>query len=239
MKKSVVIFICVQILSLSCISSFAQETKEFNTKKIEVNIGISDVFAKNNILYPYYYIDGEYYLQYVFSDYIRKPELVVGLKFHNEKGAFRLGANLNYNNITTKEGANDDEKLYFKTFSSKFNLGYEWHSTFSRVVLFYGFDLSTSYSRNYYKNDYSNNMGQSVNETTLNEFTVGINPLLGANIFITPNLSIGTEVKFTAEYVSGKTKQEFSDFPTNTESESSGIRTHFGPLGFLSINLHF
>ncbi len=239
MKKTLLISICfIMIMSLT-LPVHTQEAKEFNTKKIEVNIGVSDIFAKNNIIYPYYYIDGDYYLQYVYNDYYRKPELLVGIKFHNDKGAFRLGTNFNFNNITTKDSNGNNEKSEFKTFSSKLNLGYEWHSTISRIVIYYGLDISTSYSNSYFKNEYSTNFEQIVNESTLNEFTVGVNPLIGTAIFITPNLSIGTEVKFTAEYVSGKTIDESSGSPNTNETESSGIRTHFGPIGFLSINLHF
>jgi len=66
-----------------------------------------------------------------------------------------------------------------------------------------------------------------------------VNPLLGVNVFVTPHLSIGTEVKFTAEYVSGKATYESSSGSNSNDTKSSGFRTRFGPLGFLSINIHF
>ena len=73
------------------------------------------------------------------------------------------------------------------------------------------------------------------------EVSIGINPLLGINIFITPHLSIGTEAKLMLEYASGKSKSFTNGYDGSHESESknSGFRTRFGPLGFLSINIHF
>lgn len=239
MKKPFVTLICLLVLFALSQSLIAQELKEFNTKKTEVNIGVANIFAKNNILYPYYYIDGQYYLPYVYSEIFRRPELVIGIKFHTEKGAFRLGTNFNYYSITTEDKSGGIDKYISKVFSSKINLGYEWHHTFSRLVIYYGMDISSSYANNNMKYEYSNSNGSTVSQTKVNEMTIGVNPLIGTNFFITPNLSIGTEVKFTSEYVSGKSTEETSDSPTSYETKSSGMRTYFGPLGFISINLHF
>lgn len=239
MKKSTITLLCLLIINSINLSLMAQETKEFNTKKTEVNIGVANIFAKNNIYDSYYYMDNDFYLPYVYTDIFRKPELVIGIKFHDDKGAFRIGTNFNYSNITTKENSSGDNNVKYKSFRSKLNVGYEWHSTFSRLVIYYGFDISTSY--NYHYNEYKSNSynGPTTSESKLNEYTLGVNPFIGTNFFITPNLSIGTEVKFIAEYVSGKTINSSLGSSNTNESKSSGIRTSFGPLGFLSINLNF
>ncbi len=239
MKNPIITLVCFLICSSISISSFAQEKKEFNTKKTEVNIGFSNIFAKNNFYYPYYYIDGDYFMPYVYGQLYRRPELVMGMKFHSKSGAYRLSTNLNYSSFTTKDNSGGSDNYKYNSFSSRLNMGYEWHTQYSRLVIYYGFDISASYSNNYYKSEYFNFNGPVINETTVNEVTAGINPLLGLNFFITPNLSIGTEVKFTAEYVSGKSEEESSGSTTPNETTSSGFRTHFGPLGFFSINLNF
>ena len=245
MKKAapflVLCFLLTSILSLPVVAQDT-DTKEFNTKKTEVNIAVANVFAKSNMWYPYYYIDGGDYIPYLYSDYFRQPELVVGLKFHGNKGAFRLGTNLKYSNIKTEDKSGPTNNYTFKNFGTTLYLGYEWHTTYSRVNIYYGFDVSTSYTSTYIEHEYANSYPYELrkNETKMNEFALGVNPLVGVNVFITPNLSVGTEVKFTAEYVSGKSESTTSNSnSSNAENKSSGFRTRFGPLGFLSINIHF
>lgn len=243
MKKSILYLLaCFLITSFFNLSVEAQDTENeiFNNKKTEVNIAVANIFAKNNLLYSFYYFDNLYYEPYIFSNYNPQPELVVGVKFHNDKGAFRLGTNLAYSNITSEDLSGPTDKYVIKKFSSALYFGYEWHSTFNRVNIYYGFDISSSYNNTNVKNDYVNTYPQTptTTEYVANEITMGINPLLGVNVFITPNLSIGTEFKFTTEFVSGKTKEITNDFESD-ETKSSGFRTRFGPLGFLSVNIHF
>ncbi len=93
-------------------------------------------------------------------------------------------------------------------------------------------------STNYSKATYENEINNEEYYTSAKEFAYGISPLVGVNCFITPHLSIGTEVKFTAEAYSGKTTNEYNG-QEQSEQSTSGFRTQFGPLGFLSINIHF
>ncbi len=243
MKKSIpFLILCFLLGSIFSIPIVAQDegSNEFGSTKTEVNIAVANIFAKNNIWYPYYYIDGEYF-PYIYGDYFRQPELVVGLKFHGDKGAFRLGTSLKYSNITTENEDGPTEKYTNKNFGTTIYLGYEWHSTFNRVNIFYGFDVSTSYTSYYSKYVYSSSYppGTQTDETRIREITLGINPLVGVNVYITPHISVGTEVKFTAEYVSGNSESESSNYSSTNKSKSSGFRTRIGPLGFLSINIHF
>lgn len=236
MKKTLFLMISLVIIDQSIM---AQETKtnEFNTKKTELNIAVANIFAKNNI---WYYIDGESF-PYAYGNYFPQPELVVGLKFHGIKGAFRLGTSLKYSNIINENDGGATNKSTYKNFGTTLYLGYEWHSTFNRVNIFYGFDVSSSYTSFYNKYEHlsSSPPGTQTDETRIHEMTLGVNPLVGVNVYITPHLSVGTEVKFTAEYVSGKSKSESTNYSSIDKSKSSGFRTRFGPLGFLSINIHF
>jgi hypothetical protein len=242
MKNLSLITIPFVLSLLFSVSSIAQNSQdvEFNSAKVEVNIAVANIFSKDN-LSQLYYIDMGYY-PYGYSNYFVQPELVVGVKLHTAKGAFRLGTNFAYSNNTTERDEGYLNKYTFKNFGSKLNLGYEWHSLFNRVLIYYGFDLSTSYTSYYTNHEYESVYEPSqstTDETTIDEVTVGINPLIGVNIFITPHLSIGTEAKFTTEYVSGKVEYKTNDNLNNDNSSSSGIRTRFGPIGFLSVNLYF
>lgn len=242
MKKLIsIILFSVFFVSFFTSSICAQEVKpqEFNNKKTEVNIAVSNLFAKNNLVYPYYYyeLNGDYYLDFYLGEYYPRPELFVGVKFHNTKGAVRLGANFNYSHMKNEEKNGGDNIYTIAGFGTKLNLGYEWHLTYSRVNIYYGLDLSTALSnaRSESENDSSNG---SVSTNKYSELGVGVNPLLGINFFITPHLSVGTEVKFTAEYISGKVTYSNSSNNIENENKISGFRTRFGPLGYLSVNIH-
>ncbi len=240
MKNSVfpIVLLIAFTFSTPCIS-FSQDTgeKEFNTQKTEFNIAVTNLFAKNN-LWPYYYLDGGGDYIYSILDYYPRTKLLVGLKFHNPKGAVRLGTTFHFSSKKHENDDGSDVVQKYKELETGLYLGYEWHSTFNRVNIYYGLDVFSNYLKYQYtsENQYSNS------EYNNSEFTVGINPLVGVNFFITPHLSVGTEVKFMLEYVSGKYKSETlqtGQQPNSSETKSSGFRTRFGPLGFLSINIHF
>jgi hypothetical protein len=215
----------------------SQETEKitFNTKKTEINIAIANVFAKNDI-YPYYVYDGTlvlpYYLYYDYSQ--PKTKLIAGLKYHNPKGAVRLAFEFSYNGRKYENDNNANSSSY-KTLEAGMNAGYEWHSTFNRVNIYYGFDMSVAHANYKYFNTINSNEEHT---TKSGEISYGVSPLVGVNFFITPNLSIGTEMKFMMEGFSGKTIYEYNGEEQDTD-KSSGFRTQFGPLGFLSFNIHF
>ena len=239
--KNLVFVILFVIPVLFSNTVYAQDNakKQFNSQKTEVNIAISNLFSKNN-LWPYYYIDNDgtiIYSTYSTWSYYPVTQLVLGIKFHNAKGAVRLGTTLHYSQKKNEETAGASDKQKYNEFNMGIYVGYEWHSTFNRVNIYYGFDVSSYFQNYHYTNEYQSNSS----EFMTNEISVGINPLVGINFFITPHLSLGTEAKFMMEYVSGKSKSTNNgNYGQNeTETKSSGFRTRFGPLGFLSINIHF
>ncbi len=230
------LLIVVFIMGLSS-SVLCQETEKtvFNTQKTEVNIAIANIFAKNDF-YPYYAYDGTlvlpYYLYYDYSQ--PKTKLIAGLKFHNPKGAVRLAFEFSYNG-RKYDNDNSANTSRYKILEAGMNAGYEWHSTFNRVNIYYGFDMSVAHANYKYINTINSNEEHT---TKSSEISYGMSPLVGVNFFITPNLSIGTEMKFMMEGFSGKTVDEYNGQEQN-ENKSSGFRTQFGPLGFLSFNIHF
>ena len=240
MKKLIlpVIFLFVTVFSNPVIAQDDSQ-KQFNTQKTEFNIAIDNIFSKSS-LWPYYYIDGNgdyIYSPYSIFDYQPLTKLKVGLKFHNPTGAVRLGTTFHYTNRKNEYLTGSKEISEYKEFEAGIYLGYEWHSTFSRVNIYYGFDLSSNYFNYKYNSEYQSR----TSDYELTEYTFGVNPLLGVNFFITPHLSVGTEVKLMFEYAHGKSKStNTSDYSTNeSESKANGFRTRFGPLGFLSFNIHF
>ncbi|NQU32435.1 MAG: hypothetical protein HQ521_04305 [Bacteroidetes bacterium] len=232
--------LCLFVVFGSAVPVSAQNetNNEYNAKKTEVNIAVANIFAKNTIIYPYYYIDGDLYPNYTFSDNLRRPELVLGMKFHGKNGAFRVSTNLNYNSVNENDKNNSSDKFTYTSFSTKISIGYEWHLTFNRLNIYYGVDLSTAYSKASYNAESTNYGTWQKSETKITETAIGIVPLLGVNVYILPNLSIGTEIKLTSEYVTGSTDEKYEYSGSNSGSEISGFRTSFGPLGFLSINIH-
>ena len=234
----------VLILSAIALFSFglvAQDEVKYNTMKTEVNIAVANIFAKDSYYPVYYYINGIEYLWFDY-DYLkvyRSPEAIIGAKFHNPKGAIRLSASLNHRNYKTEEKGNSNNYSFnIKHSGFRINAGYEWNKTIGRLVIYYGFDLSYSHMNLYSKSEAESG---SITENKINQNTFGVNPLLGTNIFIFPNLSVGTEFKFFNEYLYGNIKNDYTtSYNTNTDDEDfTGFNSYFGPVGFISVNLYF
>src|SRR5210317_288061 len=237
--QAIIVFLIALLIGLPAIAQ-ETETPAFYNKKIQINIGVADIFAKNYWWYSVYFTDeyGNLVLQYPFGEIFRQPNLVVGFKYHLGSGALRIGTNLSYNSGSIEDDDLRETRNSYSYLGAKLNLGYEWHSTFGRVNVFYGVDGSFGYTRNEIKSEYNNYSYPSESTSTLKESVVGINPLVGVNFFITPALSIGTELKFAAEYTTGKLNTEYIDgdpqpplYDNNQEQKRSGFRTYFGPLG--------
>ncbi len=231
------------LLSISIgVSVFAQEpeiasSKDLYGTKTEFNIGITNIFADplyDLVLYDYY---DNYYPELI----PQLPGILVGMKFHSPKGAFRVNASLSYGSRKITDPDQSSVETNYNAFSSDLNLGYEWHSNYKRVRVYYGFDALLGYQNS--KTDLVRENNDTGNGKS-NTFKYGISPLLGVNFFITPHLSVGTEVKLTAMGFSGKSESTVSyDYPNNYynsyKNEFSGFQTYFGPLGFLSVNVYF
>ena len=75
------------------------DTKDYFSKKHEINLGVSNLFAKNktmgNYYYPYYYDSSIPYPYPYYSDnYMEVPAFGVGYRYHFKKNALRANFNI-------------------------------------------------------------------------------------------------------------------------------------------------
>jgi len=235
----------IAVIAVFCTFHLSAQDNEKETKpnskefKTEFNIGIANIFASPIYdLITYDYLDD--YPEAILN-YPQRTSLVVGFKFHDPKGAFRLSTNIHYNSQKVKYDDTESNENTYSSFQSILNMGYEWHSNFKKVTIFYGFDVSAGY------NKLKSERLDFLDLHTYKHYTVtyGASPLVGVNYYITPNFSMGTELKYSFAAYSGKSKStySYSNYPDpisgETENKLSGIQTFFGPLGYLSINIHF
>ncbi len=218
---------------------YSQESVKdsFNIKKTEINIAVTDIFAKSNQL-DYYYINSSFgFIPYKMDSYehIPKTSVQLGAKFHTLKGAVRLSCGFNYSNYSSVDKTNKDNEVTFSGSNARFATGYEWHYTIQRVNIYYGADFSWTLS------NYNFKLVEGTEEITVksNLTYLGINPLLGVNYFITSHLSVGTELRFTAEMYTGNEKVDNNLNNLSYENDINGFRTYLGPLGTISVNIHF
>ncbi len=224
---------------LGILTGYSQEASRdsFNIKKAEINIAVSDIFAKTRP-YDYYFVNSSYItIPYRINsfEYIPNTNLQLGAKFHTLKGAIRLTCGYSYSNYSSEDKTINNVEITYTGSNARFATGYEWQYTFTRVNIFFGADFSWAISNyNYKLVDGSDEIINKANIAYL-----GVNPLVGVNYFITPSLSIGTELRFTVEMYTGS--EEVDNILSNTsyEYDISGLRTYFGPLGFISVNIHF
>lgn len=237
MKKSLITIIVFLIAICNSGYIYSQSDSQFNTYKTQVNIELTNIFAKNYIYYDYYFIDGDIYPTLVYDNLFHSPGVQFGLKFQNAKGAFRLSTAINYSSTIQEEDDNYGDKSSYKSFGSGLNFGYEFHKTVNRVVIYYGLDINTDYSSRKFSYENPSINGTNESETLVNEYALGVSPLLGVNVYLFKNLSVGTEVCYFLQYYSGNEKSTYSG-GEDAKSKFHGFRSWFGPLGFLSVNIH-
>jgi hypothetical protein len=241
MKTTISIF-AAGLLFINSFSITAQDTeneeKPSKANNTEFNIGVSDLFAKSTWL-PIYYDYTENYPDSYLNP--KMTSLIAGFKFHDPKGAFRLSTGFHYSRQNQDDPKSSYDKNASRNFSMDLNVGYEWHSRFQKVTIFYGFDVLTGYNDG--MSNYENFPDKS--ESKMKVFKYGAAPLVGVNYFLTSNLSIGTEFKINFTGYSGKSTSTYQyGAPPNmtygdSETKLKGFDTYFGPLGYLSVNIYF
>lgn len=239
------------VLNLTLLPSLiAQEKFDLRetTKRHEISIGVADLFSKPDPVYysPYYAYDMalSYYPYYNYESGT-SPKLALRYKFNMSKIALRAGFDFAYQDRENDSDGNELENKSSQMFTN-FKLGVEFHNNYKRVQLFYGLDFfhAISVSKSKYESNYGyydengvlqSKIIESENENRNSEF--GISPLLGINYFFNENLSLGVETN----YMIGKYKNEYEN--TNDgetyKSWNQGINARFGPIGILSLNVHF
>ena len=230
--------ILIIILSIQFFMSKGQENKESIKKtKHELSIVVDDIFTKSSypIIYPSSY--SSYYIDYYTVD-SNTPKIGLGYKYHFSKSAIRTKISVGHRNNTTDD-KQDQIKFNASSFNVKSLIGYEFHKDISKTQIFYGVDLFIDYY--IVKNETTNSAGFTINtlSSKYKNTGFGISPLIGVKYFFNPIISISTEIKLNIESYSGESTHEDSDDPDIEKSEISGINTNFGPLGQISLNIHF
>ena len=87
------------------LSAYSQEPvrDSFNIKRTEINIAVTDIFAKSRPT-NYYYVNSSYVIMpYRINsfEYIPNTNLQLGAKFHTLNGAVRLSCGFSYSNYAS------------------------------------------------------------------------------------------------------------------------------------------
>lgn len=235
-------FAFIFILNLLFSYSQAQIDEADKIRNNEFSIVVDDIFAKTPIIYyPYFYLDNQVFLPYYDFRYydITTTKIGLGYKHHFNNSGIRTKLSFGTKSDRTEYSDNDNTEEY-NYLSTNFYLGYEWLLKFRKAHIFYGAEAFVNYENlksiaSYY-NEFNN---EQTSESTSVNTGYGVSPLLGVKYFIAGPLSVSTEFKFNVEFVNGKTTFKHSELPTESETKHSGMETSFGPLGQLSVNIHF
>ena len=253
MKTIKITLVSIFLISTS-LSVLSQDTiNKYFSNKNELSIVIDDVFAKQEYNYPMFYTDqyGNLIGYSSFSDLeTNKTMIGISYKRHLKKSALRSKLSFNKSKQETSDDNPYDTNEYTRNSSFvKFNFGWEWHVNFSRTQLFYGVDGMVSIDNAKYESTRTDINNSNNYESTDKVIGYGIEPLFGARIFITPNISFSSEIKFLVNYYSGSTEYTTSgtyydyyedyNFNHSEKNNISGNNFELGPLGQISINIHF
>ncbi len=231
----------VLILSFICLYSQAQEKETPKVKNNEFNIVVDDIFAKTPVIYyPYYYWDNQMFVPYYNSSYydIVTTKIGLGYKHYFKNSGIRTKLSFGSNSDRSEYSGNDNSNEY-NYLSANFHLGYEWLLKFGKAHIFYGAEGFVNHEKLNSESVYYNGIYRQTSKSKSVNTGYGASPLLGVKYYIAGPLSVSTEFKFIVEFYDGKTTYENSESPEVSETKNSGMKTRFGPLGQLSVNIHF
>ena len=254
MKKIIIVTgLCIL---LSSNNLFSQDV-DYSTNKHEFSFQVGELFNKDNIVinngyFPAYNLCGTepFYAYYPYSE-IRINQTLFGIayKYHFKKSAIRLTTLGKFSNSNEKkEPSYSTNGIYKTTVSNSVistYLGYELQKNFQRTQLFYGIDIGFKYSEIVHKNEMSDFSSSYKSTYKYMEQNYQVASFIGIRIFISPRVSISTEVKFIYEHVITNTKQSFSNIyesdSWSSDDNSKLINNNFSllPVGNISFNFHF
>jgi len=189
--------------------AYSQDTEPFSARKNEINLGYFNMFELNGL-----------------------GDLGIGYKRIGEKGAFRTALGISFSKSESEYVTYQDFSKYFE-FSPR--IGYEFHHWYNRIRLNYGGDIFTSISKSSFEDIYDDPAG---NRTSYyNTYQYGIRPILGITVYLSKSVSLSTETYMNISF--SKTTEERTSYDNTNTYESKGMNVGLGPLGIVSINLHF
>lgn len=224
------------ITTLFLLSSFIIFSQEKTTDEIprvnkhELSIFTENFFDKNEIYYSEY---GPYYYNQDIDFELTKVGF--GYRYHFVKSAIRSRMFFGMNNKSEKY--NETNVTESKTLNMGVALGYEFHVNKGKSQLFYGADLNYTIKKN--NNKTENSLNNNSTEYTSENIAYGVSPLFGIRYFFTPTISFSTELRFNIESFSVNSSTKYSLSSTENTTSESGMKTFFGPKGFISFNFHF
>ncbi len=188
---------------------YSQNTEKFSTKRNELNLGYFNAFELNG-----------------------RGDLGIGYKRIGEKGAFRTAVGMNFGKY---EREYDSYQNNSKSYEFSPRIGYEFHQWYNRIRLNYGGDIFTTISKSTHEDVYED---VSNNRTSYYDtYALGIRPTLGITVYLSKSISISTETYMNISFNKTTEERTYND-NTNTY-DTKGMNVGLGPLGILSINLHF
>ncbi|MDA3894129.1 MAG: outer membrane beta-barrel protein [Salinivirgaceae bacterium] len=239
-KKIFLVFFSLLFFSILYLNAQEKHDNSIDSR-YELSIVIDDLFGKQTYSsYPYY---EPYYLKYsssiaVIPINVNIPKIGLGYKYHFDKSAIRSKLSFGSSNITNNN-VNDSSKSENSITVLGITVGYEFNKTFDKVVIFYGLDVSMKVNNINYESSYTYENEVYTNKSAQQYNAFGISPLLGVKYFITPKLSVSTEIKYVIESFESKETNKLSGSDIERKTEGSGTNTYLGPIGQISINVHF
>jgi len=203
----------IAVLAFS-ISTYSQDQKDpvnFSEKKNEINIGFFNVLDMNAL-----------------------QELGIGYKHSTDRGALRVATGFTLN---TENREADDYEYDNSGFELSPRIGYEFHQNFNRLRLYYGVDFVTSFYKSVHEETFPVIDPYETTTYTRKINQVGLRPVLGLTVFLSKSVSLSTETYLKIMYYKTSDNQESPD--GSSTSTSKGMDVGLGPLGIISLNLHF
>jgi hypothetical protein len=240
-KYFLVILMLFSFFSLAQDEKTPKEDKKSTQPKNEIRLIVENFFGNKIIDYAYYNSTGIYYSYDASTN-----------TYFNNRFRYGLGYNFNFNRIgfRTKlfysnynETSTDSRNALSKTTATIFrgSLGVNYQKHLNRIVLFIGSDFG--YFKSSLKYNFNTNTQTPSVSNQTNEYSgISIQPLVGFKYFFNENFSISSEIRFIIDKYSGVSDYTFDDsngYLTNSKFSFDGTSTQLGPLGSISLNVHF
>ncbi|MCF8229245.1 MAG: hypothetical protein K9G58_10485 [Bacteroidales bacterium] len=188
----------------------AQQKSPANSKSNQLNIGYFNVLRLND-----------------------ENNFGLGYKHTFKNGAIRFGSHFHYDHRSLDRDNPEAEQTQ-NIYSISPRIGYEFHLNYNKWQVFYGIDILSEYDHN--KSTLKYEVGTDTR--IIENFAIGIGPLVGLKFQINKNISISTETHLEAMYSKNRQKRENYNAEVQT-TESNEFSTNLNPLGMLSVNIHF
>lgn len=223
----------VSVLLFSSFALFSQETTTDELPKVskhELSIVVDDFLGKNQVMYSDY-------SSYYYNPYGQQNLTNVGLgyRFHFQKSAIRARFSLGYNSYNYSYQGNGSSESSF--LQSTFSIGYELHKNMGKAQFFYGLDLLNNISNSNSISRDQSNVQQYLSSSKRTGY--GVAPLMGIKYHFSSMISVSTELRYLIESYKQNDLTENINAVSDYMNTTSGVKTKFGPAGFLSINIHF